>query len=45
VEGPAKEMFQRFLEIEDGHVAMVQAEIDYLSDNGFWFDFTEFNME
>ena len=45
VEGPAREMFQRFLEIEDGHVAMVQAEIDYLSDNGFWFDFTEFNME
>lgn len=45
VESPAREMFQRFLEIEDGHVAMVQAEIDYLSDNGFWFDFTEFNME
>lgn len=45
VEGPAREMFQRFLEIEDGHVAMVQAEIDYLSDNGFWFDFTVFNME
>lgn len=45
VEGPAKDMFHRFLEIEDGHVAVVQAEIDYLSDNGFWFDFTEFNME
>ncbi|MDP3479633.1 MAG: ferritin family protein [Desulfoprunum sp.] len=45
VDGPAREMFKRFLEIEDGHVAMVQAEIDYLSDNGFWFDFAEFNME
>ncbi len=45
VDGPAREMFNRFLEIEDGHVAIVQAEIDYLSDNGFWFDFTEFNMD
>ena len=45
VDGPAREMFQRFLEIEDGHVAVVQAEIDYLSDNGFWFDFPEFDME
>lgn len=45
IQGPAGDMFRRFLEIEDGHVAMVQAEIDYLSDNGFWFDFTEFNME
>ena len=44
VDGPAREMFQRFLEIEDGHVAVVQAEIDYLSDNGFWFDFPEFDM-
>ena len=38
-------MFARFLEIEDGHVAIVQAELDFISDNGFWFDFQEFDME
>lgn len=41
----AQEMFQRFLEIEDGHTAIVQTEIDALEGNGFWFDFTEFNLE
>ncbi len=45
LQGPAQQMFARFLEIEEGHVAIVQAEIDYLSDNGFWFDFSEFNRE
>ncbi len=41
----AQQMFKRFLEIEDGHTAIVQAEIDALEGNGFWFDFTEFNLE
>jgi rubrerythrin len=45
LQGTAQQMFARFLEIEEGHVAIVQAEIDYLSDNGFWFDFSEFNQE
>lgn len=39
------ELFARFLEIEDGHLAIVQAEIDYLNRTGFFFDFQEFNME
>ncbi len=43
--GDARAMFARFLEIEDGHVAIVQAELDFISDNGFWFDFQEFDME
>ena len=38
-------MFARFLEIEDGHVAIVQAEIDALAGHGHWFDFMEFNLE
>ena len=45
MDGDARAMFARFLEIEDGHVAIVQAELDYISHNGFWFDFQEFDME
>jgi rubrerythrin len=45
MEGDARTMFARFQEIEDGHIAAVQAELDYISHNGFWFDFQEFDME
>jgi rubrerythrin len=45
MDGTAREMFARFQEIEDGHIAAVQAELDYISHNGFWFDFQEFDME
>jgi rubrerythrin len=38
-------MFQRFLEIEEGHLALVQAELDQLNGTGFWFDFREFDLE
>jgi rubrerythrin len=37
-------LFQRFVEIEEGHLAIVQAEIDYISGPGFWFDFREFDL-
>jgi rubrerythrin len=39
------ELFQRFLEIEEGHQAIVQAELDYLNRTGTFFDFQEFNLE
>ena len=45
MEGDARVMFARFLEIEDGNIAAVQAELDYISNTGFWFDFQEFDME
>lgn len=38
-------LFARFLEIEDGHYAIVQAQIDALTGAGFWFDFMEFRLE
>jgi rubrerythrin len=38
-------MFQRFLEIEDGHTAIVQAEIDVVTKTGFFFDFQEWKIE
>jgi len=41
----AKEMFSRFLEIEQSHIGAVQAELDYVSKTGYWFDFKEFDME
>lgn len=44
-DGTAKRMFARFLEIENGHIAAVQAELDYVMNTGYWFDFKEFDME
>jgi rubrerythrin len=41
----AKELFRRFLEIEDGHLALVQAQIDQVTGTGYWFDVGEFNLE
>lgn len=38
-------LFQRFLEIEEGHAAIVQAEIDSVSGLGFWFEQQEFSLE
>jgi rubrerythrin len=38
-------LFARFVEIEQGHEAIVQAEIDALTGLGFWFDFGEFRLE
>jgi len=40
-----KKLFERFIEIEEGHLAIVKAELDYVSGTGYWFDFGEFSME
>jgi len=40
-----KPLFARFLEIEEGHVTIVQAEIDAIAGHGHWFDFMEFRLE
>jgi len=40
-----KELFRRFLEIEDGHLALVQAQIDQVTGTGYWFDVAEFSLE
>jgi len=31
--------------IEEGHMPIFRAEIDYLSKTGYWFYFNEFDME
>ena len=45
MDGEGKRLFKRFLEIEEGHQAIVQAEIDSVSGLGFWFDSQEFGLE
>jgi rubrerythrin len=45
LDGEGQKMFQRFLEIEEGHLAIVQAELDYVTGTGYWFDFNELSME
>jgi rubrerythrin len=45
LEARHRPLFDRFLDIEDGHLTIVQAEIDALVGHGHWFDFMEFNLE
>ena len=37
-------LFRHFVEIEEGHVAIVQAEMDSLTGNGAWFDILEVKL-
>lgn len=41
----ARAFFQRFLEIEEGHLALVDAEIQAVKGMGYWFDVAEFSLE
>jgi len=41
----AQRLFERFLEIEKAHGAIVQAQIDAVTGLGFWFDLQEFSLE
>lgn len=45
IDPEGRQLFERFVEIEEGHKAIVQAEIDSVSGLGFWFDHMEFSME
>jgi rubrerythrin len=45
LDGEGQQLFKRFVEIEDGHEAIVQAEIDCVSNSGFWIDNMEFGLE
>jgi rubrerythrin len=40
-----QELFAKFLEIEDAHLAIVQAQLDSVQGMGFWFDVAEFRLE
>jgi rubrerythrin len=43
--GDTRAMFARFVEIEGGHLAIVQAELDAVTGQGFWFDFQEWRFD
>jgi len=45
LEAQHRPLFSRFLEIEQGHLAIVQAEIDSITGTGTWFDFMEISLE
>ena len=38
-------LFGRFIEIEKGHEAIVQAEMNAVTGNGYWFDIPEITLE
>ncbi|HIJ56263.1 MAG TPA: hypothetical protein HPQ03_09070 [Deltaproteobacteria bacterium] len=40
-----QQLFSQFMVIEDGHIAAVQAELDFINSSGYWFDSKEFDME
>lgn len=44
-EGVLAKIFKKFLEIEESHTAIVQAELDYYGKSGYFFDFPEFSLE
>lgn len=39
-----QELFARFIEIEEGHLAIVQAELDSVTGTGAWFDWMEIRL-
>ena len=45
LDGDGQKLFKRFVEIEEGHEAIVQAQIDAVGNWGFWFDTPEFRLE
>jgi rubrerythrin len=44
MDNEGKRLFERFVEIEEGHLAIVQAEMSAVSGFGTWFDMKEFDL-
>jgi rubrerythrin len=43
--GPDRAAFTRLAEMEAAHYALIQAEIDNITQDGFWFGLPEFTLE
>lgn len=43
--GSARDAFKRLAEMEAAHYALLQAEIDNIRQDGFWFGLPEFTLE
>lgn len=41
----AQAMYEYLIEEEEGHLAILRAEYDYLTKTGFWFNHQEFSVE
>ncbi len=41
----ARVFYKELVEIEQGHVMIIQAEIDSLTGTGFWLDYQEISLE
>lgn len=44
-EGEIRKIFDKFYEIEERHVDVVQIELDHAMHNGMWFNFMEVDLE
>ncbi|MGW8194740.1 MAG: ferritin-like domain-containing protein [Desulforhopalus sp.] len=44
-DGANKEIFKKFLEIEERHADVAQIELDHAMNNGVWFNFMEVDLE
>lgn len=42
---PVRALFLRLIEMEAAHQQLIQAEIDYIQQTGFWLGFKEFTLE
>lgn len=40
-----KDFFAKLAEVESKHYAIIQAELDFIRKDGFWFDAMEFSVE
>lgn len=40
-----QKLFRRFVEIEEGHLAIVKAEMDSVQGLGYWFDMPEWQFQ
>lgn len=40
-----KRFFEEMAAVEEKHYQIIQAELDYIRQEGFWFDSTEFSLE
>ena len=43
--GQGREVFYDLMEMEQGHIRLLQAELDCLGKTGLYFDHMEFNVE
>lgn len=43
--GPGRDVFLDLMEMEAGHIRLLQAELDFLKKSGFYFNHMEFTVE